>query len=401
LTLEIPRFRPAHFEPAAAFQILGRPAFNTAMSKQLSLSSDSVTIAFQPDCGFVASMVVHDGSQEVSMLHAAPWAGDGSALPAGSPPHHRDLAGDFFCAPFGGAASMDHAPLHGWPANSLWEQIEITHHQGAARLRATLSRPACGAILHKELTLRDSHPFLYQRHVFAGGDGLFPVANHAMLSLPKGGRLAFSPKRWFETLADALENDPARGRSLLAYPARSADARVFPLAGGGHADLTVYPLGDRHEDFVTAIDMPGVDESAASLGWTLVQRPVEGDLYISLRNASRLPLTMMWHSNGGRDYAPWNGRHSGVLGIEEGVGRAVLGLSGQEPGVLFGGDGTPEGVRLEPGCETAVSHVTGCIAWPAEAWPATVEALPGELLISAQNGYSRSLPFDSDFLGGA
>ena len=27
---------------------------------------------------------------------------------------------------------------------------------------------------------------------------------------------------------------------------------------------------------------------------------------------------MLWMSNGGRDYAPWSGRHTGVLGIEDG-----------------------------------------------------------------------------------
>ena len=34
---------------------------------------------------------------------------------------------------------------------------------------------------------------------------------------------------------------------------------------------------------------------------------------------------MLWFSNGGRDYPPWNGRHVGVLGIEEGRSYAAYG----------------------------------------------------------------------------
>ena len=61
----------------------------------------------------------------------------------------------------------------------------------------------------------------------------------------------------------------------------------------------------------------GIEAQGHRLGWTTVTRPEEGDLFLSLRNARRLPMTMLWHSNGGRDYAPWSGRHFGCLGVEE------------------------------------------------------------------------------------
>src|SRR5690606_31363163 len=101
-----------------------------------------------------------------------------------------------------------------------------------------------------------------------------------------------------------LEPDPGRGRSTLQYPARFTDLAAVPLAGGGHADLREYPPAERHEDFVMLVEAPG-----ASLGWAAALRRDEGDIFLSLKNPAQLPVTMLWFSNGGRDYAPWNSRH--------------------------------------------------------------------------------------------
>ena len=105
-----------------------------------------------------------------------------------------------------------------------------------------------GARVLKELTLRDGHPFLYQRHIFEGGAGALPVANHAMVRLPTGGRISYSPKRWAETPTAPLEADPQRGVDP-AYPARSTDLTSFPRADGGTVDLTAYPIDRRPRGF--------------------------------------------------------------------------------------------------------------------------------------------------------
>jgi hypothetical protein len=138
--------------------------------------------------------------------------------------------------------------------------------------------------------------------------GALLVANHAMIALPNGARLSFSRKRWWETLAEPVES--VQGRSCLAYPKRCEDAAEFPGVDGGAVDLHCYPWGAAHEDFVS-----GVEDPASRLGWTAVVRPVEGDLILSLKNARALPMTMLWYSNGGRDYSPWNSRHLGCLGV--------------------------------------------------------------------------------------
>jgi hypothetical protein len=270
------------------------------------ISARGISFNFALHCGIVSAFVVQDKGRKLSMIHRAPWAGSDTPLPPGAPPHQAHLEGDFFCAPFSDATA-DNAPLHGWPANGLWQ---VSGETDARTLRCTLHQTVMGAAVQKTLSLTDGHPFLYQQHVFTGGQGAIATANHAMISLPNGGQLRFSPKRWFETPADAPETNPARGRSRLRYPARSADPRHFPAADGTMIDITHYPFGPAHEDFVIGVESPD-----SPLGWTAITRPKERDLYLSLRHPKHLPMTMLWHSNGGRDYPPWNGNHKACLGL--------------------------------------------------------------------------------------
>ena len=244
-----------------------------------------------------------------------------------------------------------------------------------------------GARVFKEFTLRDGHPFLYQRHVFEGGSGTLPVANHAMVSLPQGGLIHASPKKYWETPGEAVE--PAPGRSALLYPARGHDPRAFPGAAGP-VDIARYPFGPMHEDFVAGVEA-GAKEGGGRLGWTAVTRPVEGDLFLSLRDARALPMTMLWHSNGGRDHAPWSGRHRGCLGVEEGIAGHMLGLSG--------GDGRMAGIALAPDGAVEVRHVIGCVDWPSGEGVASVVEDGDAVEVRGVGGAHRRLPFRAGFLG--
>jgi hypothetical protein len=349
------------------------------------LSADGIRIAVQPLGGLIAHMTVRDAGREVDMLHRAPWVGTSEAVPLGLDPHLAYLAGDFFCAPFADA-SADEAPLHGWPANARWNRIAAHGTTG----RWLLSRAVMGATLLKELRLHDGHPFLYQRHMFLGGAGDIPAANHAMVSLPNGGHIRLSPKALFATPDAALEPDPARGRHALAYPAQSDDPRRFPGKGGGSVDLTTYPFGPAHEDFVIAIEAAG-----SPLGWTAVTRPATRDLFLSLRNPRALPMTMLWHSNGGRDYAPWSGRHCGCLGVEEGAASAMLPPLLRYLPAELGGKG---GLSLHPDGLTELRHVIGMVDWPSGEPVAAVAQRGGHLTVTGEGGAVRDLAFATGFL---
>jgi len=337
----------------------------------MRIAADGISLSFDASLGIIESFEV-DG---IAPLHTAPWVGR-EEMPADADPHLARLGGDFFCAPFAGREGP--SPSHGWPPNSEWDA-----KAGTSELTATLEKTVFGATLTKTLTLRDRHPFVYQRHVFDGGAGEFAVANHACVSLPNGGIIRTSPKRWWETPNTALEPDPARGRSALSYPARG-EAHAFPAASGT-CDLTRFPWAPAHEDFVA-----GVEASGHTLGWTAVTRLGQGDVFLSLRNATRLPMTMLWHSHGGRDYAPWSGRHRHCLGVEEGAARHMLGLSGDA-------DLTAPGA-IPLGGQVVICHAIGAVPWPTETAVEHVTVADGALTISGADGTSATVPFDTGFL---
>lgn len=342
--------------------------------------AEGISFDFDARTGLLDGFTVEDGAKRITPLHRAPWVGTDEAMPPEAAPHMATLGGDFFCAPF--ALAEDGAPLHGWPANAPW--TVVAHAKGT--LRAVLTHTVRGATLVKELSVEDGHPFVYQRHVFIGGSGHLSVANHANLSVRNGARIRTSPKRVWETPANAQESDPARGRSALRYPAQSVDPIAFPGISGP-VDLTRYPWSPRHEDFVMGLEAPG-----HWLGWTAVTRPVEGDLYLSLRNAHALPMTMLWHSNGGRDFAPWSGRHFGCLGIEEGAAAHMLDLSTEAD--LTGSGAFP----LQPDGLADVRHVIGAITWPSGE--AVADILPGDgfIDIHGEAGALRRVPCRTDRL---
>lgn len=346
------------------------------------IAAKGVRVTFDPACGFLRGFAVEEAGRTISPGHRAPWVGTDEVMPVTADPHLAGLEGDFFCAPFGDARS-DGAKLHGWPANTRWQVVE----KRPGQLRATLPHKVQGARLEKTVTLRDGHPFLYQSHRFQGGSGQLRAANHAMVSLLSGGLLSFSPKRWFHTPNDPQETDPARGRSALVYPARAADPRTFPGVTGP-VDLTRYPWNPAHEDFVIAV------EAEPGLGWTAVVRPAQGDMFLSLRNAGALPMTMLWHSNAGRDYAPWSGRHLGCLGVEEGAALTMLPEAAQQELAAAGIAGL-----VQLGGEAVMTHVTGAFAWPTGERVADVALSDGGLRITGEAGAERQVPVDVAFLG--
>ena len=282
------------------------------MSRFHTVEADGISLTLDLNGGMIRALAISRDGRQIEPLHAAPWLDEADVQGDETiAPHLRALAGDFFCAPFG-LTDVEPAPLHGWPANGAWTMIGTSRSGGGASARFVLDRPVFGARLVKELTLRDGHPFVYQRHVFTGGSGAVTAAHHAMTRMPDGGRLSFSPKAYAETPAAALETDALRGRSTLLYPARTADLGAVPLAAGGTADIRSYPVADRSEDFVMLVEAAG-----NRLGWAAALRHGTRDLVLSLKDPAVLPLPLLWFSNGGRDYRPWNGRHTGVLGIEE------------------------------------------------------------------------------------
>ncbi|MCX5496740.1 hypothetical protein OSH11_18685 [Kaistia dalseonensis] len=360
-----------------------------------SFAAEGIRVSVDLRGGHVRQLQVEQGGRTIEPIHTAPWVED--AAIAGDEaivPNLRFLSGDFFCAPFG-FTEPGEGPPHGWPANSRWRLLGVeTIAAGGRVARYELAHDVAGARLIKEFTLRDGHPFLYQRHIFFGGEGPIPVANHGMTRFDAPGRISFSPKLYGMTPANSLEPDPAIGRSVLAYPARFDDPARVPLADGTSVDITAYPFASRHEDFVMMIEDP-----ANPLGWATAARPDKGDIFVSLKSPADYPVTMFWFSNGGRDYAPWNGRHVGVLGIEEGRTYAGMGRAASIAPNPLNEAGIATTLDLVPNGEASVRNVIGGLPLP-EGWTrvAQVEASDGVLTLRNDQGEHVSVPFDTGFL---
>ncbi|WFP76727.1 hypothetical protein [Mesorhizobium sp. WSM4906] len=357
----------------------------------VTITAKGISVSLDLAVGHIAAMEIEAEGRRLMPLHRAPWVGSPrESLPQNLPEGTARLSGDFLCAPFS-SSDVEEAPLHGWTANSEWDVVENGAIAGGRRAVFRLRRKVMGAAVDKIFTLRDGHPFLYQEHVFSGGSGAISIAHHPMTAMRDGGRLAFSPKRLAVTPATPLEPDPARGRFRLAYPARATDLAHFPLAAGGTADLADYRMDDRREDFITL-----VEADHGGPGWTALARRAEQDLVLVLKNPVELPVTMLWFSNGGRDYAPWSGRHVGVLGIED--GRAAVGHAASLGDNWLKREGVATAFALTGGRSVSFRHVIGALPFAEAEPPRGLEQATDRLRILAPNGPAKEVPFDGEFL---
>lgn len=355
----------------------------------LSISAAGISVSIDLSVGHVADFAVEAEGRVLRPLHRAPWI-DEPDLPQDIAAGLARLSGDFLCAPFS-KSDVEEAPGHGWPANSSWTVTANAATPDGWQAELRLDRPVMGAAVEKILILRDGHPFLYQKHRFVGGHGELPVAHHVMGAMSRGGRLAFSPKRFAETPDQSLEPDPARGRYLFAYPARVDDLTAFPTREGDVTDLAVYRDADRREDFVIL-----AEADHGGPGWTALAREAEQDLLLVLKNAEELPVTMLWYSNGGRDYAPWNGRHLGVLGIED--GRTAVGHRASIGDNSLKRSGIPTSFTLDRKRPVTFRHVIGAVTDAAGSPPVTLAPGDGVLTLTFDDGREMSVPFDTAFL---
>ena len=347
-------------------------------------------MTFDPTVGMVLDVVVQSEGRRISPFAKAPWRDlpvTDPRFPDGMAPHLARLSGDFFCAPFA-ADDIEGAPSHGKTANGPWELVDRVRRAPFTRAQYRLVDDVAGATVTKTLLLVDGHPFLYQQHVIEGADLSIPVAHHAMIDASGGVDLSVSRKAFAETPANSLESDPERGRSILAYPARSSDLAAFPTADGALISLLEVPIGQRHEDFVMLVDD---DRGTDTLGWAIARRRSHRDSVILAKPAGRLPQTMLWYSNGGRDYAPWLGQHVDVLGIEEACSSSLDGWAGSISANPLSAMGIPTAVTVSATQPAIISFAMGATA-------GEVEFVDGGFV---RHGPSRqSLPFEPDYVTG-
>jgi hypothetical protein len=133
-----------------------------------------------------------------------------------------------------------------------------------------------------------------------------------------------------------------------------------PQLNGGLADLGCYPAREGFEDLVMLIH-----EAEEDFAWTAVVFPRQSFACFLLKDPRHLRSTLLWHSNGGRHYPPWNGRHRGVLGIEDVTAYFHYGLAESAGANPVSRDGFPTAVKLSPRRPLVIPYIFGVAPVPS------------------------------------
>ena len=335
----------------------------------------------------------------IAPFSVAPWAQE--ETDATLPPMLKSLRGDFFCLPFGGNETPfrgEEHPPHGETANAIWKFETREENTDGSTLRLSLETKARPGRVEKTISLRAGHDAVYARHVISGMSGAMNLGHHAMLKFPDeegSGLISTSGFRFGQVLPGQFENPLEGGHSALMPGAEFEDLDHVPLLAGGETDFSRYPARRGFEDLVML-----VGDDTLPLAWTAVSFPGHGYLWFSLKNPRVLRHTIFWISNGGRDYAPWNGRHTNVMGLEEVTSYFNLGLAESVAPNSMSERGVPTTLPLDAATPLAVNYIMAVAPIPATFGRlARIEALDGEnVKLIAENGASVAAKVDLSFL---
>jgi hypothetical protein len=349
--------------------------------------------------GQLAPVEFRLGRRLVQPFHIAPWAGE--KIGAKFPPILQVLRGDFFCMPFGGNARVwrgEQHPPHGETANSAWTFDGMRKEAGETTLQLHMDTAIRKGRVEKSIRLVDGHTAVYCRHVIRGASGPMNIGHHATLKFPaSGGRISTSPIVGGQVYPGVFEKPEEGGYCALKAGAPFRSLSRVPLANGGYTDLTRYPAREGFEDLVMVSSKGDGD-----FAWTAVVFPGERYVWYSLKDPRVLASTVLWHSNGGRHYAPWNGRHRGVMGLEEVTSHFHDGLAESAAPNAIAARGIPTTVRLSPRRPLSVNVIMGVASIPEGFETVSrISRKEGTIVLQGENRQEVEVPLDWKFLHSA
>jgi hypothetical protein len=342
------------------------------------------------------------GPETIEPYSVAPW--HSQKVDRATPAVLRVLRGDFFCMPFGGNQTPfegEQHPVHGQTANDPWTLVSLERAGGQTHATFRLKTRIRPAVVDKEIVLRDRHTVIYQRHTVRGGSGPMPMGHHPILRFPDepgSGILSTSKFVFGQVFPAMFEYPDAGGYQSLLPGGLFKSLKKVPTATGATTDLTHYPARRGFEDLVMI-----VADKRLPFAWNAVTFPRQGYAWFSLRDPKVLRSTVLWISNGGRHYAPWNGRHVCAMGIEDVTACFHMGLAESAGDNVIAQLGHPTSLMLTPEEPTVVNHISGVVAIPhGFDHVEKIEAREdGQTLkLTSASGKSVETPVDVAFLRG-
>jgi hypothetical protein len=329
------------------------------------------------------------GGRRIRPYSVAPWAAEADTSKL--LPVIKALRGDFFCMPFGGNAvpfGREKHPVHGETANARWHFESLENKEGRRCLHLSLKTRVRPGRVDKKIFLFDGQSAVYSQHLLSEFSGPMSLGHHAMLKfpdVPSSGVLSTSPFLWGQVFPDAFESPEKAGYSFLKTGAEFTSLDAVPAATGETADLTRYPARRGFEDLVML-----VSDGNVPFAWTAVVFAEQRFAWFALKNPRILRETVIWISNGGRHYPPWNGRHINVLGLEEVTSYFHAGLAESAGKNHVSDKGFATCLALEPRKPLLVPYIMGVAAIPAGFdRVVSIEATDGKRAITLKSAGGR------------
>jgi hypothetical protein len=259
------------------------------------------------------SFMLPDGRQ-VAPFHIAPWFAE--PLPPGLPGILHRLRGEWPCVPFGADAPRA-LPRH-WPSDGAsFEGADIPHgHSSNVDWELLAEKPDA---IDMACLYPDTHPITFLHRsvrpdpkaaalditltVEARRPCRLPIGLHPTLRLPKDASVDLLPPAFREGRVFPLPVEPS---SRLVPDATFQTLDSVPALSGASLSLMRLPLEGNSEDLVQLCGVTGD---------FVLRYPGEGFQTRLSWNTDHFPSVLLWISNRGRTYAPWNSRHL-ALGIE-------------------------------------------------------------------------------------
>lgn len=370
--------------------ILGQPSW--------AIGSSHIYAALTCLGGHLGPVSFRVGKHGLAPGAIAPWATE--RLSKEIPAMLRVLRGDFFCMPFGGNETpwkKERHPPHGETANEKWMRVSSETHKEGSFLHARMQTGVRKGRVDKLIILKAGHSAIYCQHILRGMRGPMNFGHHAMLKFPAyegSGRISMSPFVYGQVFPGMFENPAEGGYTSLLPGAEFQKLSEVPLERGGFADLSRYPARWGFEDLVLVAADP-----QSNLAWTAVTFPRDRCVWFSLKDPRVLASTILWHSNGGRHYPPWNGRYRHVLGLEEVTSYFHVGLAESAGKNSLNQRGIPTSVVLTPARPLVVNFIMAMAGIPAGFdIVKTISVKENSVTLVSASGKSISVPLQPDFI---
>ena len=262
--------------------------------------------------GMLAQLYLCAGGQRKALLHKAPWLKDDYySSPAGLMEH---LSGEWACVPFGfvtqDCSLFSASAPHGLPCHSTWQLRQVNSYGNSAVL--TYDYPEGNDLAHIErtVTLRDDSVVLS-----------FTVTSRKDCAAPMGVHPVFPT----EGEENVLELSIAGDGIVYGIECEAGISRLVP--GARFDALNRLPLQDKYHgadgntEVMDGTRLPKAyhtEEIVQMLhpqGQAVLTYPNKGVRLTLNWDKEVIPTCLLWMSNYGRKYEPWNGTNC-CLGIE-------------------------------------------------------------------------------------